>query len=90
MPASLGPPLRRQLLPFCAQCNNAMGVFGRLKGQEGAPKAPRAVAEALLAGLPLGVVGGMVSETSLAGPGFINLRLSRDWLATHVTRQAAG
>eukprot|EP00887_Chlorella_sp_A99_P002749 scaffold6.g2749.t1 len=67
------------------QCNNAMAVFGKLKGKEGAPKAPRAVAEALVAHLPAGVVGGLVAETSLAGPGFINVRVSRDWLAAHVT-----
>jgi hypothetical protein len=52
--------------------------------QEGAPKNPRAVAEAILAHLPPS--GGLVSETSLAGPGFINIRISPDWLAAHLTR----
>ena len=68
------------------QCNNAMALFGRLKGQEGAPKNPRAVAEAILAALP---PSPLISETSLAGPGFINVRISTDWLAEHVTAMLA-
>ena len=48
------------------QCNNAMGLFGKLKGKEGAPKAPRDAANAVLAALP---PNELVSETSLAGPG---------------------
>jgi len=63
------------------QCNNAMALFGRLKGKEGAPKSPRAVAEAIAAEIP---TDGLVEEVSIAGPGFINLRLSRDWLARRV------
>ena len=27
----------------------------------------------------------LIKETSLAGPGFINIRISSDWLAAHVT-----
>lgn len=68
------------------QCNNAMSLFGRLKGKEGAPKNPRAVAEAILAALP---PSPLISETSLAGPGFINVRISREWLAEHVTEMLA-
>ena len=48
------------------QCNNAMGLFGKLKGKDGAPKAPRDAANAVLAALP---PNELVSETSLAGPG---------------------
>jgi arginyl-tRNA synthetase len=48
------------------QCNNAMGLFGKLKGKEGAPKAPRDVANALISALP---ANELVAETSLAGPG---------------------
>jgi hypothetical protein len=61
------------------QCNNAMALFGKLKGKEGAPKAPRDVANALLAALP---ANDLIVETSLAGPGFINIKLSRPELAT--------
>ena len=40
-----------------------------------AGKAPRVVAEALIARLPTGA-GGPLAEASIAGPGFINLRLA--------------
>ena len=63
------------------QCNNAMPLFGRLKGKEGAPKAPRDVASAILAALP---ANGVLADTSLAGPGFINLRLSGDYVAGRI------
>eukprot|EP00892_Ulva_mutabilis_P000069 jgi/Ulvmu1/10062/UM006_0009.1 len=65
------------------QCNNAMAIFGKLKGSPGAPKNPRAVAEAILAALDAPNVD-LIDETSLAGPGFINIKLSRAWLAAHV------
>ncbi|GFH13267.1 putative arginine--tRNA ligase, cytoplasmic [Haematococcus lacustris] len=64
------------------QCNNAMSLFGKLKGKPGAPKAPRDVATALLAALP---ANDMISETSLAGPGFINLRLARPFVAANIS-----
>ncbi|KAF8073007.1 Arginine--tRNA ligase [Scenedesmus sp. PABB004] len=65
------------------QCNNAMGLFGRLKGTEGAPKAPRDVATAVVAALP---ANELLTETSLAGPGFINCKLSSAALAARVNR----
>ena len=46
--------------------------------QEGAPKNPRLVAEAIVSALP---ASPLIASTSLAGPGFINVVLSRDWLA---------
>lgn len=64
------------------QCNNAMALHGKMKGKPDAPKAPRVVAEAILAKLP---DTGMISETSLAGPGFINIRISKEWLAARIT-----
>ncbi|GBF91032.1 hypothetical protein Rsub_03887 [Raphidocelis subcapitata] len=63
------------------QCNNAMPLFGRLKGKEGAPKAPRDVATAILAALP---ENGVLASTSLAGPGFINIRVAGDYVATRI------
>eukprot|EP00195_Chlamydomonas_chlamydogama_P013083 CAMPEP_0202901536 /NCGR_PEP_ID=MMETSP1392-20130828/14309_1 /ASSEMBLY_ACC=CAM_ASM_000868 /TAXON_ID=225041 /ORGANISM="Chlamydomonas chlamydogama, Strain SAG 11-48b" /LENGTH=593 /DNA_ID=CAMNT_0049588109 /DNA_START=305 /DNA_END=2086 /DNA_ORIENTATION=+ len=64
------------------QCNNAMGLFGRLKGTPNAPKAPRDVANAIVAAIP---ANEMLSETSLAGPGFINLKLSRPFMAKRIS-----
>ncbi len=63
------------------QCNNAMALFGKLKGTEGAPKAPRDVGTAIRNALP---ASDLVAETSLAGPGFINLRVSKEYLAKRV------
>lgn len=60
------------------QCNNAMPLFGKLKGSAGAPKAPRDVATAIVTRLPSNPV---VAETSLAGPGFINCKISRPHMA---------
>jgi arginyl-tRNA synthetase len=56
------------------QCNNAMGLFGKLKGKEGAPKAPRDAANGILAALP---ANELVAETSLAGPGAATRQRSR-------------
>lgn len=65
------------------QCNNAMPLFGRLKGIEGAPKNPRAVAEAIVASIP---PNDLIGEVSLAGPGFINIRIDRKWLSDRTTK----
>ncbi|GIL58748.1 hypothetical protein Vafri_13730 [Volvox africanus] len=64
------------------QCNNAMALFGKLKGTPNAPKAPRDVATAIVGALP---TNDLVAETSLAGPGFINVRLSRDFVSKRLS-----
>jgi len=69
------------------QCNNAMQLFGKLKGKENAPKAPRDVANALIANLP---TNELVVETSLAGPGFINVRVAPKTLAQRVSALITG
>lgn len=63
------------------QCNNAMSLFGKLKGKEGAPKSPRDTATAIVNALPS---PSCISETSLAGPGFINIRISGEYLAGRI------
>jgi Arginyl tRNA synthetase N terminal domain len=63
------------------QCNNAMPLHGRLKGKEGAPKAPRDVATKIVAALP---ANDLIADTSLAGPGFINVKIRPDFLAARV------
>lgn len=65
------------------QCNNAMSLFGKLKGTEGAPKAPRDVASKIVASLP---ANELITETSLAGPGFINCKVSRPLLAERIQK----
>lgn len=59
-----------------------MALHGKLKGTPNAPKAPRDVANALLASVP---ANDLVAETSLAGPGFINIRVSRAHVAKRIT-----
>ena len=54
------------------QCNDAMQASKILR------RAPRAVAEAALAALPLPP---MLTCAEIAGPGFINLTVSPEWLA---------
>jgi arginyl-tRNA synthetase len=51
-----------------------------------AGKKPRDVAEALVAALPTHPA---IASASVAGPGFVNLRLSDDWIAADVARRAA-
>ena len=51
--------------------------------QEAAPKNPRAVAEAILANLPSSAA--IAEPPSLAGPGFINVKLGLPWLAGRIT-----
>ena len=60
------------------QSNAAMGLAKRLTEQTGQKTNPRAVAEQIKAKLDLGP---MAQEVSIAGPGFINVRLSPTWLA---------
>src|SRR5947208_17064186 len=62
------------------QSNAAMGLAKQLG------KKPREVAEQIQAKLHLGL---MVSDKpTIAGPGFINVRLSPQWLATQVQQLA--
>ena len=50
--------------------------------QEGAPKNPRAVGEAILQNLP--ETGLLEGKPTLAGPGFINIKISSEWLAQQI------
>jgi arginyl-tRNA synthetase len=71
------------------QCNNAMALFAKVKGKEGAPKSPRDVAAAIVAALPAASEqnsSALIAETSVAGPGFINVRLGSDFVAARVLR----
>src|ERR1700722_4562029 len=59
------------------QANAAMGLAKIIAEKTEAKTSPRAVAEQIKAKLDL---GNMASEISIAGPGFINVRLSPTWL----------
>jgi len=62
------------------QSNAAMGLSKTLSAQSGQKLNPRQIAEQIIAKLQLGV---MAAETpNIAGPGFINVKLSPAWLAS--------
>src|SRR4051812_23566964 len=62
------------------QSNAAMGLAKQLSEKTGQKTNPRAVAEQVKAKVaPL--LEGIATEISIAGPGFINVRLSPPWLA---------
>src|SRR5882672_1275755 len=60
------------------QSNAAMGLAKQIAEKTGQKTNPRAVAEQIKAKLELGA---MSQEIAIAGPGFINVRLSPQWLA---------
>src|SRR5215213_8155769 len=60
------------------QSNAAMGLAKVVGEKTGQKTNPRAVAEQIKAKLD---VASMASEVSIAGPGFINVRLSPQWVA---------
>ena len=60
------------------QANAAMGLAKEIAQRTGNKANPRQVAEQIRGKL---VLGEMASEVSIAGPGFINVRLAPTWLA---------
>jgi arginyl-tRNA synthetase len=60
------------------QSNAAMGLVKPVAEKTGSSLNPRAIAEQIKAKLQLGKIA---SEVTIAGPGFINIRLSPAWLA---------
>mmetsp|Transcript_4226 Transcript_4226/g.7721 ORF Transcript_4226/g.7721 Transcript_4226/m.7721 type:complete len:596 (+) Transcript_4226:519-2306(+) len=60
------------------QLNNAMQLFGKLKKAGGnPPKNPREVAQKIIECIPK---TDLVASTDIAGPGFINIRVSTAWI----------
>jgi arginyl-tRNA synthetase len=68
------------------QSNAAMGLSKQVAERTGNKSNPRAVAEQIKAKLEL---GDMAAEVTIAGPGFINVRLAPAWLAEHLKAVAA-
>ncbi|CAI5963990.1 unnamed protein product [Closterium sp. NIES-64] len=64
------------------QCNNAMGIWSRIKGSTTDFKNPNAIGQAIAKNLP---PSPMVEKTSIAGPGFVNIVLTQAWLEEHVS-----
>lgn len=68
------------------QSNAAMGLAKQLTEKTGQKTNPRAVAEQIEAKLDLGE---MAQEISIAGPGFINVKLAPAWLARQLEQLAS-
>src|SRR6266566_7475160 len=67
------------------QSNAAMGLAKILSEKTGQKQNPRAIAEKIKANLELGEIA---SEISIAGPGFINVRLNPKWLEKQIAALA--
>ncbi|XP_057447250.1 arginine--tRNA ligase, chloroplastic/mitochondrial-like isoform X2 [Lotus japonicus] len=59
------------------QCNNAMGLWAKVKGKQTEFKNPQSIGQALMKNLP---PSEMVESCSVAGPGFVNVVLSKKWI----------
>src|SRR5690349_18423379 len=68
------------------QSNAAMGLAKTVAEKTGQKTNPRQVAEQIKANLDLGE---MVEEISIAGPGFINVKLKPDWLSKQLRTMEA-
>jgi len=68
------------------QCNAAMGLARESARRSGEKTSPRAIAEKIMARVDLGE---MSTEVSVAGAGFINVRLAPAWLSAQARLAAA-
>jgi hypothetical protein len=68
------------------QCNSAMSIFAKLKGQKDAPKNPKLTGDAIVANLP---AHPMILKTEVAGPGFINIWLRDEFLTSFMSNLLA-
>ncbi|XP_050388019.1 arginine--tRNA ligase, cytoplasmic-like isoform X1 [Argentina anserina] len=60
------------------QCNNAMDIWSKIKGKGTAFNNPRSVGEAIRGNLPQSEI---IENCTVAGPGFVNIELSNNWMA---------
>ncbi|KAK7379961.1 hypothetical protein VNO78_32245 [Psophocarpus tetragonolobus] len=65
------------------QCNNAMGIWSKMKGKQTGFKGPPAIGQAIVNNLP---PSEMIDSCSVAGPGFVNVVLSKKWIAQSLQR----
>ncbi|WJX11492.1 arginine--tRNA ligase [Trifolium repens] len=65
------------------QCNNAMSLFAKIKGKQEEFKNPRSLGEGIMKNLP---ASEMIESCSVAGPGFVNIVLSKKWIAQSVQK----
>ncbi|KAH7301974.1 hypothetical protein KP509_23G050800 [Ceratopteris richardii] len=63
------------------QCNNAMGIWSKIKGKSSDFKSPNAVGQGIAKALP---ASPLVDKVSVAGPGFVNIILSNSWVEERI------
>ncbi|KAI4347049.1 hypothetical protein L6164_007899 [Bauhinia variegata] len=63
------------------QCNNAMGLWSKIKGKQTTFKGPPSVGQAIMKNLPSSE---MIECCNVAGPGFVNVVLSKIWIAQNI------
>lgn len=80
----LGPAQNEKFGDY--QSNAAMGLAKQVAERTGQKTNPRAVAEQIKSKLDL---GDMATEVTIAGPGFVNVRLSPAWLALRLASVGA-
>ncbi|KAL8524090.1 hypothetical protein ACS0TY_013888 [Phlomoides rotata] len=65
------------------QCNNAMGLWSKVKGKGTQFKGPKPIGEAIKENLPASEI---IDKCSIAGAGFVNVVLSRQWIAKSIRK----
>ncbi|WCJ32801.1 Arginine--tRNA ligase cytoplasmic [Euphorbia peplus] len=65
------------------QCNNAMSLWAKIKGKGTEFKGPPAVGKGIMNNLPPSEV---IESCSVAGPGFVNVVLSKTWMAEKIQK----
>ncbi|KAK9102283.1 hypothetical protein Sjap_019537 [Stephania japonica] len=65
------------------QCNNAMSLWSRIKGKKTEFRGPPSIGQALMKNLPQSE---MIESCSVAGPGFVNVVLSTEWIAKSIQK----
>ncbi|MCO5613462.1 hypothetical protein L7F22_067739 [Adiantum nelumboides] len=63
------------------QCNNAMGIWSKIKGKSSEFKSPNAVGQGIAKALPSSP---LIEKTSVAGPGFVNVIISSRWMEERI------
>ncbi|KAJ7524432.1 hypothetical protein O6H91_17G004800 [Diphasiastrum complanatum] len=60
------------------QCNNAMGIWSKIRGKPSSYRNPNSIGQAIVANLPAST---LIESATVAGPGFVNLVLSTSYIA---------
>lgn len=63
------------------QCNNAMRLWAQIKGKSTEFRGPNPIGQAIMKNLP---PSDIIGSVSVAGPGFVNIVLSNDWIAQRI------